>query len=452
MFSEFRQRISQLQRDQQAWQSLLTEQEVQQACLQEDYHAQAKLYTPLQTLLIFLGQLLSPDGSCQQAVDELLARQATLGQETASANTGGYCRARARLPEAVIERLMRQSGQTPQDEAPQDWHWKNHRVRIADGSTLKIADTPANRNKYPLQKGLTEGLHYPVVRILVVFSLAVGTVLEAALREYQGKGTGETAMLRELAEEFCVNDVLLADRYYAGWWDIFFWWTYGVHLVTVLPKSRRADFRRGRRLGKKDHLVHWKRPARPDWVEAELSDGAPRTLTLRELEITVKIPGFRVQKLVIVTTLTDAERYSVEELGQLYRLRWQAELNLRSLKTQLGMEFLSGRTPEMVRKEFRMYLLAYNCIRRVASVAAWQQGILPREVSFTQTRQTLNAYFPLWGQVTNVDHWLMSLLKTILQIRVGQRPNRASPRQCKLRPKDYGPLKEGQQRYLQQKT
>lgn len=452
MVSNFTRRLKEIQTGQHSLAALLPPQDVEEACQAETYHSQAPVYTPWRTLITFLQQLIGADGSCQQAVDDLAAHQAANGKKTPSVNTGGYCKARSRLPEEIFWRLARQSGQLPDEQAPAEWRWKNHRVRPVDGSTLKIADSEANRGEYPLQKGLQAGLHYPVVRILIIFSLAVGTVLDAVISPYQGKGTGETGMLRSRADLFCVNDVLLGDRYYAGWWDIAFWLSYGVHTVSVNTKSRKVDFRKGKRLGKKDHVVPWKRTARPDWVEGELAASAAETLMIRELEVCCEVPGFRVKKLIIITTLLAPEIYSGESLGGLYRRRWQAELNLRSLKTHLGMEMLACKTPAMVRKEFCMYLLAYNSVRHLSTEAAREGNRLPWEMSFTHTRQTLNAFFPRYGQAQDVDHWIKCLYQSILKILVGQRPDRTEPRQCKTRPKEHGPLKNGSERFKDQKT
>jgi hypothetical protein len=181
--------------------SLVSRSEIEEACAEEGYTSQARLYTPTTTILTFLAQLLGADGSCQQAVNGLVASLTAAGRSKCSADTGGYCKARSRLPEQAFWRLARQAGQRAEKQAEAPWHWESHRVRVVDGSTLRVADTPQNRAEYPLQKRLKPGLHYPVVRILVVFSLAVGTVLDAAISPYKGKGTGETAMLR--AMEIC---------------------------------------------------------------------------------------------------------------------------------------------------------------------------------------------------------------------------------------------------------
>lgn len=431
---------------------LLSRQEVNQCCHKEGYRSRAVLYTPITTLLTFVAQLIGADRSCQRAVDGLIADRVAAGKGKCSADTGGYCKARSRIPEQVFWRLARQSGQAVEQQVDPSLHWKGHRVCVVDGSTLKIADTAANRKEYPLQKRLQPGLHYPVVRILLVFSLAVGTVLDGAIRPYKGKGTGETAMLRAMADLFDSGDILLGDRYYSGFWDIAFWLARGVHLVSVISVSRKVDFRKGIRHGSNDHVVRWKKTQRPDWIDEKTARKVPPEISIRELRIKIEVPGFRVKHVLVVTTLTDTKVYSKESLGELYRLRWQAELNIRSLKTHMGMEQLRCKTPSMVRKEFAAYLLAYNCIRRVAMEAAAAHNLKPREVSFKHTIQTVNEFFPRFHQVRDIDHWLIALLKTISEVVVDKRPNRIEPYTCKTRPKEFPTPKEPRSAYKQRKT
>jgi hypothetical protein len=281
-----------------------------------------------------------------------------------------------------------------------------------------------------------------VVRILVVFSLIAGCLIDAALRPYQGKGTGETAMLRELSEAFEPGDVLLGDRYFSGYWDIAWWLSHGVDVVTRLPVSRRSDFRRGQRLGKDDHLVVWRRTSRPEWLSPAEADALSQEVTLREVRVRIKVRGFRAKSVIFVTTLLDAEVFPATKLAELYRRRWQAELNLRSLKTQMQMEQLRTKKPTTIRKEFAMHLLAYNCVRRVMLEVAQTSKLQPWEISFKGTLQTLLEFLARFHQTPTVATWVEEIIKTIAQLQVGHRPNRVEPYAVKRRPKAYVPLTE----------
>jgi hypothetical protein len=426
---------------------LVSKEQVDHACQRAGYRSRASLFNPVTTILTFLAQLLSNDGGCQEAVDDLIAERVAAGRARNSADTGGFCKARRRIPEEVYGDLARQAGRRVEEQAEPSWHWHGHRVRPVDGSTLHVLDTPANLKEYPLQQNLQPGLHYSIVRILVVFSLAVGTVLEAAVSPYQGKATSETAMLRGLAGAFEKDDVLLGDRFFSGYYDLAFWLERGVHVVTKLPTTRRADFRQGRRLGKGDHLVEWTKTVRPDWLDKLQAAGVPDTLLLREVRVHVPVKGFRTKVFEIVTTLLDATKYTAEDLAALYRRRWQAELNLRSLKTHMEMDYLRCKSPQMLRREFAMYMLAYNSIRKVSAEAARRRGVEPHEISFQHTRQTITEFFPRLHGAVDREHWIVSLLETVAAVLVANRPDRIEPRTCKKRPKAYPPPDETRQKF-----
>lgn len=422
---------------------------IEAGCVAAGYQDRGGLYTAVVTMQLFLNQILRPDRSCQQAVCSWIAHRVAGGQRACSAATGSYCQARQRLPESLPWNLLRNLGREWEREASAEWLWCDRRVRVVDGSTLQIPDTQANRQEYPLQAGLQPGCHFPVVRILVVFSLAVGVVLDAVLRAYQGKGTGETGMLRELAHLFHPGDVLLGDRYFSGYWDLAWWQTRGVDVVTRLPASRRSDFRRGRRLAKDDHQIVWHRTPRPSWLSHDEAQGLPQELQLREVRVRVGVPGFRTRSLVVVTTLLDAQVYPAAKLTELYRRRWQAELNFRSLKTQMQMEQLRTKTPAMVRKEFAMHLLAYNCVRRTMLEAARVHQQKPWQLSFKGTLQALLEFLARLHRTPSVASWLDQLLMTTAQLQVGSRPNRIEPYALKRRPKDFPPLQEPRDAYKQ---
>lgn len=196
--------------------------------------------------------------------------------------------------------------------------------------------------------GQRRGCGFPIARIVVVFSLAVGTVLEAAIGKYQGKQTGENSLFRTLHEVLQERDVVLADRYFSGWFDLALLRQRAVDSVVRKHQLRATDFRTGQRLGAHDHLVCWKKPARPAWVSKEQYAALPEELTLREVKVIVGQKGFRTKELVVVTTLLDPEQYPAAQIAALYRRRWQAELHLRSLKIVLQMDHLRCKTPHRV--------------------------------------------------------------------------------------------------------
>jgi putative transposase len=408
---------------------------------------QGWVYTPAVTVWVFLSQCLSPDHSCRDAVARLVAWRLTQGLSPCSADTGAYCTARGDLPEEALHALLRETGKQVEDESPQTWLWHRRRVRIVDGSTLTMPDTPENQAAYPQPQTQKPGCGFPIARILVVFSLAVGTVLETAIGKYQGKQTGENSLFRQLYDVLEEGDVILADRYFSGWSDIALPLARGIDIVVRKHQHRRTDFRTGRRLGKDDHLVYWARPQRPKWMSVEQYAALPDELTLREIRIRVPQKGFRTKSLVVVTTLLDPQQYPREEIALLYRRRWQAELHLRSLKIVLQMDHLRCKTPERVRNEFFTHLLGYNLIRGVMASAACRSGKLPWQISFKGTLQTLDQFLPILLSTVSNEAWCEALLTAVATHVVGDRPDRFEPRLVKRRPKPYKHLREPRRNY-----
>ena len=403
-----------------------------------------RLFAPFVTLWVFLSQVLDADPSCRQAVARWLAFRSAQGLAPCSPDTSAYCKARQRLPEGVLARLTRSTGQDSMRAAPADWLWKGRRVHLADGTTVSMPDTPANQRAFPQARTQKAGVGFPIARLVVVFSLTVGTVLDAVLGRYKGKTTGERTLLRQLHDCFGPGDVLLADCGFCSYFEIALLQQRRVDMVVRQHQCRQTDFRRGRRLGPRDHMVVWRKPQRPEWLDEATYRQLPDELVVRELEVRVSQKGFRTQRYVLATTLVDGESVGAADLAQLYRCRWQAELNLRSLKTVLQMDVLRGQTPEMVRKEVWAHLLVYNVIRRLMADAAKQRGRFPWEVSFTGAVQTFNAFLPhlrTADAVTAARLWT-ELLDAIGSHRVGDRPDRYEPRKIKRRPKSHALLTE----------
>jgi putative transposase len=408
---------------------------------------QGWIYTPAVTVWVFLSQCLSPDHSCRDAVARLIAWRLTQGLRPCSADTGAYCTARGDLPEEALHGLVRDTGRQVEDESPQAWLWHGRKVRVVDGSTVTVPDTPENQAAYPQMKSQKPGCGFPIARILAIFSLSTGTVLEAAIGKYKGKQTGENSLFRKLYDALAEGDVILADRYFSGWCDIALPWQRGIDVVIRKHQLRRTDFRTGERLGKDDHLVSWRKLQRPKWMSVTQYATLPDELTLREVRIRVAQKGFRTRSLVVVTTLLDAEQYPPQEIALLYRRRWQAELHLRSLKIILQMDQLRCKTPERVRNEFWTHLLGYNLIRSVMAAAAFQSGRLPWAISFKGTLQTLYQFLPILLSTITSEAWCAALLTAVAAHIVGNRPDRMEPRRVKRRPKPYDYLCEPRRHY-----
>jgi hypothetical protein len=404
-----------------------------------------RIFSPLVTLWVFLGQVLSADHSCRAAVARLLAHRISRGESPCSAETGAYCQARKRLPEAFFSEVARQAGRTLDDDVDPRWLWKRRRVYVYDGSSVSMPDTAENQAEYPQPVAQKPGLGFPLARIAAVFSLACGAVLDLGICRYAGKGQSDLGMLRALWDIFRPGDVMLADRLMCAWTEMVMLKQRGVDSVCRLSSHRKADFRRGKRLGEGDHIVKWPKPARPRSIDRETYDALPDSLMVRECRARVERPGFRIRTLIVATTLLDAGEFTRDDLAGLYRARWHAELDLRSLKQTLQMDVLRCKTPELVRKELWAHILAYNLVRTVMAQAAARHGIEPRSISFKGAVQTLEAFQPviaLRGEGSSQFRRMAyeELLDAIASHRVADRPDRYEPRRKKRRPKPYDRL------------
>ena len=432
-----------------AFADVLPEEKVQQAFDEEDVlfaQQEGDVYTPPVTLWAFLSQVLfkGEQRSCAAAVARVIVLLVGLGQPRCSDNTGSYCKARAKLSERVLGRLTYDVADGCEEAVPRGWLWHGRHVKLVDGTTVTMPDTAENQQAYPQNPTQEKGLGFPIVRLVVLLSLATAMVGGLAIGPYAGKETGEPALLRELFDRLHSGDIVLADRFYCSYFMICLLQELGVDVVSRLHQMRTADFRRGQRLAAGDHVVEWQRPVKPDWMDQATYERMPTSIRIREVEVAVAEPGFRVEKLVVVTTLTDAGRYTRQDLAELYHQRWLVELDIRAIKCTLGMDVLRCRTPEMVRKEIWACLLAYNLIRQTMLESARQSGLSPRQLSFAAALQKIAAS---WGAL---PHFTPELAGSLIDIHladlaeheVGNRPNRVEPRAIKRRPKPHDLLKK----------
>ena len=392
-----------------------------------------RIYTPLKTLFIFIKQVLNPDKSCKNAVAELVAEQLISDGKIVSTNTGSYSNARQRLPEQAIRELVKDTGKSPAKKALSSWKAFGRSLKGVDGSSVIMPDTKENQEIFPQQKGQKKGIGFPIARIVVVMSLTIGTVLDYAIGAFKGKGTGESSLLRNIFDCIEQDDILLGDRYYPGFFL----------MAEVLAKEadgifrgqaqRYYDFRTGQSLGKKDHIVEWNKPQKPEWMTQEVYDVYPDQIKIRE---------FKVNGKVYVTTLLNHKKYNKKELARIYELRWHLEINLKSIKDTMNMDILSCKTPDMVRKEIGIHFLAYNFIRIIMAEACAQHSAIPNHVSFKGTVQLLNKFMPHFIHLNSKKNQIMYavLLKNIVKNKIGNRPGRIEPRRVKKRPKPFDTL------------
>jgi hypothetical protein len=387
-----------------------------------------RIYSPLRTLMLFLEQVLSADHSCQDAVARGVSAQVARGQKPSSLNNGPYCDARQRLSLGLPTRLAREVGTRLTEQQPTEWLWRGRQVKLVDGTTVSMPDTAQNQASFPQSRQQKPGLGFPLARLVAIVSLSCGAVLEWAVSACEGKQTGETAMLWNLSQHLKRGDVVIADRYYAGYFMIALFVMSEVDVIIRQHQLRNTDFRRGTRIGKRDHVVTWARPQRPSWMDKATYETMPETLIMRET---------RISDWTLATTFMNASEVSKGELLDMYRLRWQIELDLRSIKEVMQMGVLRCKSPEMVKKEIATHLAAYNMVRAVMAQAAYLDKVLPRQLSFKGALQVLRAFEE---SLRHCPQGRLSIRTAYLLAGIGQltlptRPGRVEPRAIKRRPK-----------------
>jgi Transposase DDE domain len=412
----------------------LSERSIVDALREHGVQYRDQLFSPVTTIWGFLSQVLSEDHSCRDTVARVLAHRAASGLEPCSPNTTSYCNARVRLPTGVLRTLAKRTAQQLEDGLPEGWQWQGRRVFIADGSHVSMPDTEENQASYPQPPQQQPGLGFPLARIAVLLSLATGACHDLAIAPYAGKGTGETTLLRAMYETLKPGDVVLADALFDNYFLVYELRAHGIDLVA------RAQYQRvGSQVAQSrpdgDILV-WQRPNKPRGMTGEQYRSYPKTLLMRQVAVDARDKNNRAEQFHVITTILDP-LIDGGQFGGLYERRWDGEVDIRSINATMQMDILRCKTPEMVRKEIWAHLLAYNLLRTVMAVAASEDGIEPRQVSFKGTKQVVTAFAPKLeaAQPEQRAELVAAMLKAVAYHRVGDRPGRWEPRARKRRPK-----------------
>ncbi len=388
-----------------------------------------RIYSPLDTLRLFVGQVLSADRARQDVVGRCLSERIAQGLRPSALNTGSYCDARQRLPIALPVTLGTMIGGRLEAITPSAWRWRGRPVKLFDGTTVSMPDTPSNQQTYPQSGEQQPGLGFPLARIGALIGLSSGAILGYQVAACKGRGTGEQSLLTNLLDDLNDNDVLLADALLATWWIIHGAKSRGADVVMPQHGTRITDFTRGQRLGKNDHLVQWPRPPKPKLMSAEDYARCPEFITMREVEVNGR---------TLVTTLLDPAIAPAPSLVALYQMRWNIEVDFRTIKATLEMDVLRCKSQPMVDKEIAVYFLAYNLVRWAIAKAAWLADVLPRALSFTGAKRLLCAFADQLRRTSGdqVRTLIATVAASIATLRLPHRPDRIEPRAKKRRPKN----------------
>jgi hypothetical protein len=413
---------------------VLTEASIRDALNQHEVRYRDRVFGPVTTLWGFLSQVLSDDHSCRETVSRIIAHRAASGQAACSPNTASYCNARGRLPTGVLRSLTRRTAGELQAAAAQEWKWNGRDVFIADGSHVSMPDTPENQARYPQPVVQQPGLGFPLARVVVLLSLATGACHDLAIAPYEGKGTGETTLLRELYGALKPGDVVLADALFDNYFLVCELRERGIDIVARAQYERvGSQVLQSRPDGE---ILLWQRPNKPRGMTGQQYRRYPKSLRMRQVSVDARDRDNRAEQFKVITTILDG---SVDggQFGDLYERRWEGEVDIRSIKSVMQMDILRCKTPEMVQKEIWAHLLAYNLLRTVMAVAAGENGLEPRQVSFKGAKQAVTAFAPKIESARPADRPALidALVAVIAYHRVGDRPGRWEPRARKRRPK-----------------
>lgn len=422
----------------QTWTAQFDDQAIEEACRQAGATWRDRLLSPVYVVKLFLLQILAGNTACDHV--PRLAGRAFTGE--------AYCKARSRLPLAVLQTLLTTCTQAMLEAVGKDGLWLGHRLWLLDGTGFSMPDTPALRGYFGQPGGQKTGCGFPVAHALALVHAATGLVQQLLIAPLR---THDMSLVSQMLGHFQSGDVVVGDRGFASYANLAQLWQRGVfglmrahqklivdftpHRPHKKPGEKRTRAERGqpysrwvKRLGKQDQIVEWFRPKScPVWLTTEQYAALPDSLLVRELRYRVDRPGFRVHEVTLVTTLLDATSYSAADLAALYLRRWRIETDFAHLKTTLGMDVLKCKSVHGVQKEALMFVLVYNLVRMVMREAAVRQNVEVERISFIDA----------W-------RWIMSATPTtkLNDLIVNtDRKHRYEPRVRKRRPKNYPLMK-----------
>jgi hypothetical protein len=398
-------------------------------------NSRERVFSVRRTFFGFLYQVLNPACSCREVVRQVQALFALHQGGRVDESTGAYCQARTRLPFDILPRL-RCAAAAQAEKAAQ--LWRGLRVKVIDGTTTSAPDTPKNQRAYPQLRAQKPGCGFPLLKLVGVFSLATGALLDYAKGN---KHQHELTLLQKLLDQFKPGDLVLADRGFSAFSLLALFLGRGVHSLFRLHQARPGDLRQGKRLGKKDRLQVWRKPAqRPTYLPKSLWKRIPEQLEVRVLRFSLQVPGFRVRSATLVTTLLDPKAYPAEELAVLYARRWRIELWFRDIKTSMGMEVLRCKSPQLLHKELEMFFIAYNLIRCLMAEASSTYNVGMEWLSFKGTVDATRQFATAIAQARSrrkQKHLIDQLVEVIARDQLPDRAGRSEPRARKRRPKPY---------------
>ena len=406
---------------------------------QKGKHSRVRVFSNNVTFWGFLHQVLSPSTPCREVVRKVQSFCSEKELPLPSSNDAAYCKARAKLDDKDLKKIHSKVCEKVQQRVIEDQRWKGRDVRVLDGTGITLPDTLENQAEFPQPSIQRKGCGFPVMKVVACFCLASGALIHWVETELKRH---ESRILKQFIKFFKLGDVVLTDRGFSSYGNLASLVKAGVDAVMRVHQMKKLDYSEGKALGPMDRLVTWLKPKScPKGWDEDHWKSLPESLELRIVRICIEVRGFRVRQYDLVTTLLDAEVYSSDDLAELYFRRWAVELFFRHIKTTMGMEMLRCKTPKMVRKELRMFIIAHNLIRALMQEAANLYQCDLTRMSFKGTVDTLRQFSyainATKSSPRNRQRVIDEMLLVIASEKVPLRENRSEPRAVKKRPKPF---------------
>jgi hypothetical protein len=414
----------------------------------EGDNSRERIFTLLLTFQGFLWQILKPRTACREVVRQVQALFCREHHGPVDENTSAYCQARARLPQERLKQVLAATAATADQRAGTGGSLAGRPIKVVDGSSTQLPDTPRNQKRFPQPRQQKPGCGFPVLKFLLLFSLKSGSVLNVVMGSLRHH---DLRLLRPLQDELEKGDILLGDRAFGEYTTLATWPQQGVDVLARLHQARKVDFRKARRLAQNDALFVWtKAQQQSNVLTAQEWKALPAQIPVRILRFTATIRGHRARRITLVTSLLDPVLYPADQLIGLYARRWRLELCLRDLKTTMGMEQLRAQSPAMAEKELLMFLIGHNVIRCLMAEAVARHQVDLERVSFKGTIDAARQYSAAIlearsGKMRRLlwDDLLLNLARDLVPFR----PNRNEPRALKRRHKPFPYLTKPRRRF-----
>jgi hypothetical protein len=403
-------------------------------------HSRRRVFCKSNTFWGYFSQVLSADGGCKEVVLKMQSYASMNGLKLPSSSTSAYCQARKKLNQPELMKILKHTAKRL-TFMPEQGYLNGRRVIVVDGTGVSMPDTPENQKEWPQLRHQKEGCGFPTARICAFFSMATGGLLSF---EVGNKKSAELPLFRKQWDTFEANDIFLGDKGFCSYYDLATLKDIGVDSVVTLACRKAIKASEALEvLGENDLIISWKKPYwRPDAAYSRKQwESLPSFIRLRQIHVTVNVPGYRTESFHLITTLTDAEEYPAEDLADLYLQRWNVELFFRHIKTTMGMDVLRCKEPKAVQNEIIMHFIVYNSVRMMMYEAAEEKGVDVSRLSFKGAIQALRQWEPglNLARLSKREHRRIQsdLYHAIAENKVPLRPGRSEPRCVKRRPKPY---------------